>query len=87
MAQNNSVHAGVDKNSYLGAKFSLTFPTVGDIIHQLTCLGPGAHIYKVDISRTFQHLKVDLLDSHLLGLNWDGVYLDTCLPFRSRHGS
>ena len=77
---------GVDKNSYLGVEFSLTFPTVDDITHQLMRLGPGAHIYKVDISCAFRHLKVDPLD-YDLGLNWDGAYLDTCLPFESRHGS
>ena len=57
--KNMSVNAGVDKNSYLGAEFSLTFPTVDDITHQLTRLGPGAHICKVDISCAFRHLTVD----------------------------
>ena len=85
--KNNSVNAGIDKNSYLRAEFSLTFPTVDDITHQLMLLGRGAHIYKVDISRAFRHLKVDPLDYDLLGLNWDGTYLDTCIPFGSRHGS
>ena len=58
--KNNSVNAGVDKNSYLGSEFSLTFPTIDDITKEL--VGPGCHIYKVDISRAFRHLKIDPLD-------------------------
>ena len=83
----NSVNAGVDKNSYLGSEFSLTFPTIDDITSELVKLGPGCHIYKVDISRAFRHLKIDPLDYDLLGLRWDATFIDTCLPFGSRHGS
>ena len=85
--KNNSVNAGVDKNSYLGSEFSLTFPTIDDITKELVKIGPGCHIYKVDISRAFRHLKIDPLDYDLLGLCWDATYVDTCLPFGSRHGS
>ena len=53
------MNAGVDKNSFLGTEFSLTFITVDDIMEQLIKLGPGEHIYKVDISHAFRHLKVD----------------------------
>ena len=45
-----SVNAGIDKTSYLGSIFSLTFPTVGDITSQLKCLGRGALLYKIDVS-------------------------------------
>ena len=82
-----SINAGVDKNSYLGSEFALTFPTVDDIMKELTRLGPGAHLYKIDISRVFRHLNIDLRDYDLLGLHWDGAYVDTCLLFSSRHGS
>ena len=58
-----------------------------DITKELVCLRPGAHLYKVDISRVFCHLKIDPSDYDLLGLQWDGAYVDTCLPFGSRHGS
>ena len=85
--KNNSVNDGVDKNSYLGSEFSLTFPTIDDITNELIKIGPGSHIYKIDISRAFRHLKIDPLDYDLLGLHWDATFLDTCLPFGSRHGS
>ena len=77
-----SVNAGIDKTSYLGSPFSLTFPTVDDITDQLTRLGRGALLFKVDVSRAFRHVKVDPVDYDLLGLQWQGFYVDTCV-----HGS
>ena len=82
-----SVNAGIDKDSYLGTDFALVLPTVDNIIDQLKSLGKGAHLYKIDISRAFRHIKVDPLDYDLLGLHWRDVYIDTCVPFGSRHGS
>ena len=52
----NSVNDGIDKNSYIGTKFSLNF----------TCLD---HPYKRDISRAFSHVRIDLLDYDLLSLS------------------
>ena len=77
----------INKTLYLGSEFSLTFPTIDDITQQLVKLGKGAHLYKIDISCAFRHLKIDPADYDLLTLQWNGMYVDTCLPFRSRHGS
>ena len=74
-----SLNDGVEKNGYMGSEFKLTFPTLDDLPQCLVKLGKGAHIYKVDVSRAFRHLKVDSYDYDLLGL--------TCLPFRTHHGS
>ena len=83
-----SVNAGVDKDSYLGTDFILTFPTVDDIIQEVKSLGKGCHLYKVDISRAFRHVKIDPRDYDLLGLEWrNASYFDTCLPFGNRHGT
>ena len=41
----------------------------------------------MDISRAFRHLKIDPLDYYLLGLRWNATFIDTCLPFGSRHRS
>ena len=35
----------------------------------------------------FQHLKMDPFDFDLLGIYWNGLYIDTCLPFGNRHES
>ena len=77
-----SVNAGIDKTTYLGSIFSLTFPTVDDITSQLKRLGRGALLYKIDVSRAFCHVKIDPGDYDLLGLD-----VDTWVPFGMRHGS
>ena len=53
----NSVNSGIDKNSYLGSEFALTFPTVDNITEDLRKVGPGAPIFKIDISRAFSTLN------------------------------
>ena len=82
-----SVNAGIDKQTYLGSEFELTFPSVDDITNELKHLGRDARLYKVDVSRAFRHVKVDPGDYDLLGLHWRGAYVDTCLPFGTQHGS
>ena len=82
-----SVNAGIDKNSYLDSDFALTFPTVNDKTAELKKLGRGALLYKVDVSHTFRHVKVDPGDFDLLGLEWHGHYVDMCVPFGTHHRS
>ena len=83
-----SVNAGVDKDSYLGTDFALTFPTVDDITQEIKLLGKGCHLFKVDISRAFRHIKINPRDYDLLGLEWGNAsFIDTCLPFGNRHGT
>ena len=86
--QGCSVNSGIDKNSYLGTDFALTFPSVDHITAELTRLGSAAHLYKIDVSRAFRHVKLDPSDYDLLGLLWNDVtFIDTCLPFGARHGT
>ena len=86
-SQGASVNAGNDRFSYLDSAFALTFPTVDDITAELRCLGRGALLYKVDVSRAFRHVKVDPGDYDLLGLYWDAHYVDSCVLFGARQGS
>ena len=51
--QGSSVNAGINKFSHINSEFALTFPTVNDITSELKCLGCGALLYKVDVSRVF----------------------------------
>ena len=83
----NSVNAGIHKDSYLGTDFSLTFPTVDHITDALKNIGRGALLFKIDINRAFRHVKIDPLDYDLLGLFWEESYIGTCLPFGTRHGT
>ena len=82
-----SVNAGVEKNGYMGSEFKLTFPTIDDLTQELVKIGRGAHIFKVDVSRAFRHLNVDPRDYDVLGVNWGVTFIDTRIPFGSRHGS
>ena len=83
----SSVNHGVAKNKYLQAYYHLSYPSVDHIVDYLKRLGPGALIYKVDISRAFRHLRIDPGDLDLLGLHHGSYYLDGSLAFGFRHGS
>ena len=77
-----SVNDGVLNNTYLGTEFQMHYPSVDSIVQTLNEIGPSAHIFKVDISRAFRHIRIDPGDIDLLGLQHRGrLYLDLSLPF------
>ena len=83
-----AVNDGVQKDSYLGTKFEMHYPSVDRIVSNLNQIGPAAKIFKVDISRAFRHIKIDLGDIDLLELYHKGCYyIDLALPFGFRLGS
>ena len=82
-----SINDGVHKNRYLDSYYYLSYPSIDNIVDRLKKLGPGALLYKVDISRAFRHLKIDPGDLDLLGLKHESYYLDGSLCFGFRHGS
>ena len=61
-----SVNTGVNKDSYLGTDFVLSLPTIDHITSCIKASGPGTHLYKIDISRAFRHVKIDPGDLDLL---------------------
>ena len=64
----------------------LNLPTVDHINSELKTR--GAHLFKVNVSHAFRHVKIDPSDYDVQGLNWnDLTYFDTCLLFGSRHGT
>ena len=65
----------------------MSYPSVDHIVDHLKRLGPGARIYKVDISRAFGHIQIDPGDLDLLGLKYGSYYIDGSLAFGFRHGS
>ena len=72
-----SVNSGVKANRYLDSDFLLSLPNIDNITNKIKTLGRGSLTYKIDISRAFQHVKVDPHDSNLLGLKLDQYYFDT----------
>ena len=83
--QGSSVNAGVDINSYAGAEYILTFPSIDTITKRVLECGYDCFIAKIDISRTFRHIPVDPRDIGNLGLYWEGSYYqDARIPFGYR---
>ena len=80
-----SVNNGVQADKYLDTPFLLTLPTIDNITNQVKKLGKGCHLYKIDLSRAFRHVKLDPNDYNLLGLKLNNVYINSCLPFGFRH--
>ena len=84
----HSVNNGVSKEKYLGTQYTLHYPSVDNITAALRRIGPGAKLFKVDISRAFRHLRVDPADIDLLGLQVQGRhFIDVSTPFGYRNGS
>ena len=54
----HTVNSGVPKNMYLGTAFELHYPTIDMITQRLCDIGPGAHIYKIDLRRVFRQLPL-----------------------------
>ena len=82
-----SVNDFVHKCKYLDTYFTLQYPSVDDITKKLNELGPGALLFKVDISRAFRQLRIDPGDIDLLGIVHNHLYLDGSVPFGFRLGS
>ena len=82
-----SFNAGVTTDVYLGTYFKLTYPSSDHITQKLKELGPGAMLFKIDISRAFRHIRIDPGDIDLLGIQHNEAYIDTSLAFGFRHGS
>ena len=80
--------ASVNDDLYLGAPYTLHYPSVDNITAALHCLGPGAQLFKIDISMAFCHIRVDPADTDLLGLQVDQPhFVDVSTPFRYQNGS
>ena len=81
----HSINAAVQKDVYLDTPFLLTLPTVDTITSKIISLGRGSHIFKIDISHAFRHLKIDPGDINFLGLQNDGFFW--IWPYRSGTGT
>ena len=86
--KSHSVNDGVINNEYLGTEFQLHYPSIDDFVKRVVQLGPDCKLFKVDISRTFRHLRIDPGDIDLLGLKNKGqFFVDLSLPFGFHLGS
>ena len=72
----------------MNTAFKLHYPNIDLITPKLSKLGPGCHVYNVDLSTAFRQLFVDSGDPDLLCLHWKYSYVADCrVPFGYRNGS
>lgn len=84
----DGVNGGIDIHSVLGRDISYTLPTIWDLTNYLKLIGRGAWVWKADLERAYRQLRVDPLDTPLLGLQVDsGIFLDLCPSFGCRSSS
>ena len=64
-------------------RFFVDVPAVDDIIRQLKSIGA---LIQGDVTRAFRHVKINPGDYDLLGLEWQGMYMDTLPSIRDASG-
>ena len=64
----SSVNGAIHKCKYLDSYFTLQYPSIDHILEEVK-KNPGALLYKVDISKTFRHTRIDSGDIDLLGFH------------------
>ena len=65
----SSVNDSICNDSYMGSVFKLKFPTVDNITERVQKLKGNCSLYKIDLQRTFCHLKLDPKDINYTDLN------------------
>ena len=80
-----AVNDGILKDDYMGLPARLRFPRVDDFACRIFTLGQGCLMFKVDLSRYFRQLPLDLGDYSLIGYIINGeIYFDKVLPMGMR---
>jgi hypothetical protein len=83
-----SVNQGTPLDTYMGEAFKLRLPTTDDLASVIACLGRGAYLWGLDLSRCYRQWRADPLDWPLLGITWGGqYYVDVSIAFGLRHGA
>ena len=83
-----SVNAQILCQSLLNATFNLRLPTPKQLADRIMTLGPGCHLFKIDLSRAYRQLRSDPRDWPFLGISWTGGRnVDAAIPFGLRHGA
>ena len=66
----------------------LAYPTIDNLVSQISRIGPHALLYKVDLQRAYRNLRVDPLDYPAMGLKWeDRIFVDVALAFGFKGGA
>ena len=77
-----SVNDCIQNDQYDSIPYTLSYPSVDNIVRAIQDLDGDVMLSKIDISRVFRNLCVDPRDFDLLGLRWkDNSHLDVSIPW------
>lgn len=86
--QGKSVNDGIDITSIYGRNSKYTLPSISDLTEYVKTFGKSAWIWKADLQRAYRQLRLDPIDTPLLGLKFAGdIYVDVCPSFGCRSSS
>lgn len=86
--EGSGVNSGIDIHSIFGRDISYKLPSIWDLVAYLQTIPQGAWIWVADLQRAYRQLRVDPIDTPLLGLCVDHrTYLDLCPAFGCRSSS
>ena len=91
--RDNSVNAYIKKNCSMGRNHDHSLPTVKAVVDEIKRVGKGVTLFTIDIHRAYKNFRACPLDWPLLNIMWTGpdggqdIYLDTAMPFGSKHSS
>ena len=83
-----SLNDHVDRECFDASAFSLRFPSIDTIVHEISKYGDDVTLAKIDIERAFRNLRVEPADAMKLGIKWENdAYIDAAVTFGWVHGS
>ena len=81
-----SLNNSTPSDLYMGLPCKYTFPKIQDFKEMILTCGPGAYMYKRDLSRFFLQLPLDPSEFHRVGVIWRGLFFFFVgLAFGLRH--
>ena len=84
----SSINAYIRKHTVMGVANTHCLPSVDHVVRRLQQVGPGAHMFTLDVARAYKNFKSCPLDWPLLAVRWqDTHYLDITMPFGARASS
>lgn len=83
-----AVNDGINIMSVYGCDTTYTLPSIADLVTCVQQLSTTAWIWKADLARAYRQLRVDPVDTQLLGFKVDGnTYVDLCPSFGCKSSS
>lgn len=79
------VNDGINIESIYGRDISYSLPSIQDLVTYVQAEGDDVWLWKADLSRAYRQLRVDPIDTPLLGLQHKGqIYINLCPSFGCR---